>query len=87
MFEPFEPCASGAAPSGLGLRLARDGLRVMGGQLTLVPSTDGADTDLLPQILEYPTAAGAAGPSTDIAPEWRATGKSMATLVPSPSVD
>ncbi len=68
VFEPFEPCASGAAPSGLGLRLARDGLRVMGGQLTLVPSTDGADTDLLLELAVMSPANAQRAPMASASP-------------------
>ncbi len=67
VFEPFEPCASGAAPAGLGLRLARDGLRAMGGHLTLAPSTDGADTDLLLDLAVMAPANARCAPASSIA--------------------
>jgi CheY-like chemotaxis protein len=66
VFEPFEPCASGAAPAGLGLRLARDGLRAMGGHLTLAPSTDGADTDLLLDLAVMAPANARCAPASSI---------------------
>jgi CheY-like chemotaxis protein len=66
VFEPFEPCASGAAPAGLGLRLARDGLRAMGGHLTLAPSMDGADTDLLLDLAVMAPANARCAPASSI---------------------
>ena len=66
VFEPFEPCASGAAPAGLGLRLARDGLRAMGGHLSLAPSTEGADTDLLLDLAVMAPANAQCAPASSV---------------------
>jgi hypothetical protein len=49
------------------LRLARDGLRAMGGHLTLAPSTDGADTDLLLDLAVMAPANARCAPASSIA--------------------